>query len=419
MSSVDLKKKLKKKEEDPLAELKAASDKMAELEETKPQPIQLSDIGKRPIVATEPEQEFPADGDKMVDEFPIVDDTEPEAETEELFTEEPKDTPKTDSPKTTVYVLPTSEEAELLNARIDSRLKQLDKFELPGKTANDVRQKLVDDLKKVREDKEKSLMMGQLAERFLAAVTKYAAAREGIDRGLDMSKVEIERTNWDKMIDRAQAKYAEGAKELISKFDKEDKAVSDAQARKDRLTGELADWRTRMARIEDARAAEVRRMNQLKEERVAKAKQNLLDRESRERIAQQKALSDSKKQEAYAVASKFSKDPKTVNILQVAYQFGPEAFDEVVNTKSVMKNLDPVTAAAYKKDPGIVRSFFGAKPELDVEEMYEAVGEEIAQTSKPEQQPPQDNEAPRAVRQVEYRGKLYNVYADGSMTEVK
>ena len=187
-------------------------------------------------------------------------------------------TPKsleTKAPKPIAFKIGPGEEEKLLEAKLDDTLEAYKQLTDPSMTPADLRTQMVNDLKQVRGDKEQTLMWAQLAERFLAAATKYGAAKEGLSRGLNMSQAEIERTDWDKMTDRAFDQYKEDYADLVSKFEKEDKAKAEVDKSKTEQVKAMSDLKLNIARLKDARAREMRELQQRRADRVQKAQQKL------------------------------------------------------------------------------------------------------------------------------------------------
>lgn len=205
---------------------------------------------------------------------------------------EPTPPPPPEPKKTTDIdriLLPESEEEVELNKRLKENLDAFSKLKDPEVRSKSRREQMFKDLSDVRDNREKALMWASLAERFLAAATKYAAAKEGRARNLNMSKAEIERTDWDGMIDRAYAKYKEDYENLAGDLAAEDKAVATSRKQREDILKESKDLAQQLARLKDARAKEQARLDQQRQELIQRAKDRRLDRTSREDIAGIKA----------------------------------------------------------------------------------------------------------------------------------
>jgi uncharacterized protein YecT (DUF1311 family) len=87
----------------------------------------------------------------------------------------------------------------------------------------------------------------------IGAVTKYAAAKEGLTRGLNMSQAEIDRTDWDKKIDQAMAEYNQDYKDLSTVFKEEDKAKALTDAQKAKLKSEGLSLKGKIASLQAQR----------------------------------------------------------------------------------------------------------------------------------------------------------------------
>lgn len=187
--------------------------------------------------------------------------------------------------KETPSAAPESKELQLLDNRLKNLNLQYAQLEDPPIDSAELREDMANRIKKVRDDKEAMYMWGQLAERLVAALVKYGAAREGLAKNLDMSNAEVERTNWDKLIDRAYTRYKQDADDLIVKLDKQDKAKAQVDALRVKQDEIRTSLKERMARLEDAREAEKRREAERKQERLDRARENQLNRETRTTIA--------------------------------------------------------------------------------------------------------------------------------------
>jgi len=163
------------------------------------------------------------------------------------------------------------EAEKMLAKRLNKVNEAYNELDDPERTNENRRQEMIDDLKKVRDNREKSLAWAQLAERFLAAATKFGAAKEGLGRGLDMSQAEIERTDWDALTNRAFDKYKEDYANLIGKFEGEDKLKAATDKQKAAIAKTRADLKLQLAKLKDARAKESRAARERQLDRAAKA----------------------------------------------------------------------------------------------------------------------------------------------------
>ena len=264
-----------------------------------------------------------------------------------------------------------SKEAKLLTARIDKTINNLSKLEDPPMTAVKLRADMFEQLKKDRDNRERSLEWAKLGDRFLAAITKYAAAKEGLARGLDMSNVNIKGSDWDKAIDRAYAKYTEAVKETQDRFDKEDKAKSAVDKSRQELSEKLMDMRGNMAKLRDIRAREKARILERRREKFEDARadhekqQDLMQRhyedlELRGELAREaeagrdrratKGL-ESKAQTAIMKARSSSRDQaKLIDLITNAAKMGNTTFEKTLNSARVLSKLDKGFLEPYMKD---------------------------------------------------------------------
>ena len=265
-----------------------------------------------------------------------------------------------------------SKEAKLLTARIDKTINELSKLKDPPMTAVKLRADMFEQLKKDRDDRERSLEWAKLGDRFLAAITKYAAAREGLARGLDMSNVNIKGSDWDKAIDRAYAKYTEAVKETQDRFDKEDKAKSAVDKSRQELSEKLMDMRGNMAKLRDVRAREKARILERRRERLEDTRADHEKREDRKEEAHKdrelkgelaraaeagkdrradKGLK-SKEQTAIMKARSSSRDQaKIIDLITNAAKMGNKTFEKTLNSARVLSKLDEGFLEPYVKDP--------------------------------------------------------------------
>ena len=264
-----------------------------------------------------------------------------------------------------------SAEAKLLTARIDKTINNLSKLEDPPMTAVKLRADMFEQLKKDRDNRERSLEWAKLGDRFLAAITKYAAAKEGLARGLDMSNVNIKGSDWDKAIDRAYAKYTEAVKETQDRFDKEDKAKSAVDKSRQELSEKLMDMRGNMSKLRDVRAREKARILERRRERLEDARadhekqQDLMQRHhedlghrkeaekkreaGRDRRASQAA--DSRVRAAIVKAKSSSDEQaKLLDHLTNAAKVGNKTFAKTLGSARVLSKLDKEFLKPYMKD---------------------------------------------------------------------
>jgi len=294
-----------------------------------------------------------------------------------------------------------SEEEKVIESRLNSTLDSYNTLSDPPMTSAEIRKQMADDLKAVKGDKEKTLMWAKLAEGFMNSMIKFSAAKEGLNRGLDMSKVEIQRTDWDKKIDRLQDNYKTEVSNLIDKFDKEDKAKSQVDVSRQKLAERLMDMKQGMARLKDTRAREAERLAQKRAENIQRIKDKQLDRELRERlykmgitskegIARTKADAKAKQAESIdAFWSKFTKDPATAQELGTAAEFGEKSLTIALNRAGVADKLIPGVLKEYRK-----AAFFGLGPKStekvdvgDIRKEYKEYVHEDVQATAPNQFP--------------------------------
>lgn len=302
----------------------------------------------------------------------FTDQTKPEyTETKLSETSQPeeKDKKKEEEP---LFMLGESREEKDLNKRINNTLNSYDKLENPPVTSSDLRNKMTEDLKKLRDNREASLMWGQLAERFLTALTKYGAAREGINRGLDMSRVEVERTDWNSMINNAYKNYKEDLSQLLDQFGKEDVAKEKIDKARTEKEKEIADLKTRMARLKDAREAEIRRVRERRREQAASAEERELDRQARKDLEVLKASKKGMKEDFDQVSSEFTTDPATMRELYTAALMGKSELKAALKRAGVADKLIPAALDKYSN-----KTFFGlGSKKLDVGDVRDKILEE-------------------------------------------
>lgn len=264
-----------------------------------------------------------------------------------------KITSTTTKPKETSTIsLPESEEAKLIESRLNNLNLQYAELKDPPMTSDVLRKQMADDLKKVRENKETTYLWAQLAERFLAAATKFGAAKEGLARNLDMSNAEVERTDWDKLTERAYIRYKEDVQDLVNKLDKEDKAKAQVDALKVRQDELRTSLKQNLAKLQDARASELRRLEERRQDRAAKAKESGLDRDLRLKIAEIKKTQSPEQVQGFV--SEFTNDPATAKELYAAALLGDSAFKSALTRSGVADKLKPEALDKYSKE-----SWFG------------------------------------------------------------
>ncbi len=192
---------------------------------------------------------------------------------------EPVETPKAPEPtKTTTkvtetkYTEPKSEAVKFLQAELKKEDAAFQKLKAPTQTAVEARNKILADLKTARDDRQDMLGWAQIAERALGAITKYAAAKEGLSRGLDMSNADIERTDWDKLIDRTMDQYDRDLSNISGRFAKEDAALADYSGQVAASEKRRFDLMRDIAKLRDARAQRIATMQKEDKERFKPTK---------------------------------------------------------------------------------------------------------------------------------------------------
>lgn len=183
-------------------------------------------------------------------------------------------------------ILPESAADKELTQQLQSALDKFGKIKDPDVTPGAKREEMIKDLKALKADKESKLGWARLAERFLSAATKYAAAKRGQDLGLNLSRVEIERTDWDKMIDRAYDNYKTEYADMVKGFEGEDKAKALTDEQRSDILKRSMNMRGRIAELRDAKAQAQARLDQRYQDMLQKAKEKREDR-----VAKQEALS--------------------------------------------------------------------------------------------------------------------------------
>lgn len=282
---------------------------------------------------------------------PVVDEKK-ETKTGKTTKETPEEFPR--------IILGDSEEADFLEKQLQKNLEAYARVQDPEVTGEDRRKELFDDLKKVQEDRDAALAWGQIAERFLAAATKYASAKQGLARGLDMSNAQIERTNWDKLMDRAYTKYKDDYSELVKRFDAQDKAKALTDKQKADMLKEKVDLLARIKGLKDRRRARQASLDQEHQRRMQRAK----EKQQEMTIREARRTGD-----ADTFASLFTDDPATANELKVAAMQGEKQFEKTLNQASVR---DKLKADALK--PHMKRGWFGfGEEKLDPESMRKTI----------------------------------------------
>lgn len=273
---------------------------------------------------------------------------------------------------------PTPE--EVVENRINGYLDYLDKLQDPPITADDLRKQAMADLKSARDNREQVLNIAKILEKMIGAITKYSAAREGLARNLDMSRAEIDKTDWDSMINRTYDRYKTDVNLLIDQYDKEDQAKQRVDRdRKDvlesvnRLRLDLAKLRDQRRRDAE-RAAERRRELALREQERAKRqefdeKKLALEERKLAIRAAENEQNEKKKAHLRATANRFTDDPATARELTVAAYMGKDALRSALSRSGVADKLIPSALQEFYKP-----TFFGlGADKVDVGEMRDVL----------------------------------------------
>ncbi len=270
-------------------------------------------LGAAALLSDEDREKYGFSEDPEFEDDPIETKEKPKAPVQKA---EPKPVVKETKPEEPKE----KDEIDLIRDSITEELDVLKNLDAPPITADQLRKQMRDDLKKARDGRIDMMQWARIAERLVAGITKFAAAKEGLNRGLDMSNAEIEREDWDRRIDQAMDEYKVDMNDLIGKFDREDKALSDVESRRERSRDRIFDLRRDIARIEEARkraaeAAKDRELDRAQRLQIAKmnAAQRQADRELRQEIAKFKAASKPKKESS--LLPDITSDPKVANAL--------------------------------------------------------------------------------------------------------
>lgn len=311
----------------------------------------------------------------------VSEDKKPESKKIKKTKPKPKPEKPTYKPKDEL-----SDEEKSIQNRMKGALNRLDQLENPPMTSADLRKQMADDLKKARGDKEKAYQISRLAQQFVSAITKYSAAKEGLARGLDMSSVEVRETDWDKMIDRAQDSYKSDLSELITKFDKEDKAKKAVDTSKEKMHETLLDMKQNMAKLKDMRKREAARAALRRAELAQRSKESQLDRDSRERIARGREEGKRKRAGQFnQLMLKYTKDPKVARALVNAALRDQKTFDNVLKQTGILGKLDPEALQEFRENVAYFWQDEDKSGELDTEKFKDALMKEDVTAQRPSQ----------------------------------
>jgi hypothetical protein len=133
--------------------------------------------------------------------------------------------------------------------RYGNIMDQLGKLKDPPMTSADARRDLEFGIEAAKDDRVAALGWANVAEKLVGAITKYASAKEGLTRGLDMSKAEIERTDWDAKIDQAMKQYENQMIRHGKKMGAEDKAKALIDAKRSELGEKAFDLTDKIAKL--------------------------------------------------------------------------------------------------------------------------------------------------------------------------
>ena len=232
--------------------------------------------------------------------------------------------------------LPPSELLTNLNKRLADNEELLAKTKIPTKK---ILQSDYDRLKEARTGRTEMLQWAQLANEFVNAITKFAAAKEGLRTGLNLSKVETAKIDWDKKIDQAYKQYEMDYNNLVKKEDREDTDIAQAEKRKENLREEIRDLRQLIAQTKDSRVKEQAR------QREWVATHNLRAAVAEARVEEDKAKKEErrrKEEERKNKTYKPSKDEEQALI----YLNNPDAFNEMRESdkKALLRKYGPYFA---------------------------------------------------------------------------
>jgi hypothetical protein len=286
--------------------------------------------------------------------------------------------------------LPKSREAGILRNQLNKTEAILNKLENPSIDPAEIRRDMYNDLKGVRDDRSSMLQWAKLAERTLAAATKWYAAKEGDRQGLDMSKAEIERTNWDALIENTWKTYKSDLAELSDVYDKQDKAKADVDSKRTELKKHADELASRVGRAEDARARTIATLRQKHKDRLQdiklKREKNKLTKDIAEAKAAQKQSPDS------------TESDRARATLDLLIENGDtEAVDAFIT-----KNWDHLS----EEDTRMLKKSGWWNEE------YAALPPKSAPTE------PKPNNGEPKTKIIIYEGKKYRVGPDGDLTEI-
>lgn len=293
----------------------------------------------------------------------------PAFETEPTQTVTTKETQKTTGTKPAAFPkinLGESQEAKELSAQIEDTANELAQLQDPPMTSAELRAKAYEGLEAARKSRANTLEWAKVFEKLVGALTKFGAAKQGLARNLDMSKAEIEKTDWDSMIDRAFKEYEYDLDKLTGRYDKEDKAKADVDSKREGMTKQMANLRARVARARDIRKREQARLDQRRAELMQRRDEAQAQREFRREQLRSKA----EQQTDPEFYSRFTDDPKTARELASAAAISEDALASAFNRASVQENLLPGALDEFQKNKGI---FGWGDRVVDTEAVREAI----------------------------------------------
>lgn len=263
---------------------------------------------------------------------------------------------------------PVSQESPVIAALNDGLKRYEDQekdLEAPDLTSKELRQRMREDLDRVRQDRKTSLQWAEIAQDLIGSLTKYAAAKEGLDRGLDMSGVEVDKADWDAKIAQSLQEYENSMDRLTEGFDKEDEARDIYITRKGALKGKAMDIRAQIAAV---RAAKQKEAARLREKRLSRQQKREIE-EAKLALDREELRLEDKAMQLRNQADR-SSDPKSDQAMrQIAAGeaiAGTEGVERELNRPDIRRKLDPEILEAARR-PNFIQRAFGGKGKADPE----------------------------------------------------